>query len=283
MNERIKRLEHLLNNNPGAVDAIIRVSQDNSTLVMSQPILGDAVRVFVNVNGNWVYKYKLSVPGLKPSDMFGEALSVSSTGERIAIGAPGTSVGYTTAGWVNGVVYVFDKIPVGDKWKHTAVVTTDEPQPRSSFGFNVVMTGDGSTMVVGCSNATVNGIPRAGCVYVLTCTDTRTGWQEEAILTSSHPKEDGLFGYDSTITPDGKYIIAVSPRENVHLERPEEAYVFTKIKTEWTHVKKLRPLRVCDLTCRFNSGTASEDGRVELNLFGLVYEFNVNELTTDQS
>jgi WD40 repeat protein len=95
-----------------------------------------------------------TIIGEADSDHFGFSVAISSTGDRVAIGAP-----YSTgAERLSGNVRVFDL--VGDTW--TQVGADIEPSPASQVGYSIALSASGHRVTFGAPSP----ISRVGVAYV---------------------------------------------------------------------------------------------------------------------
>ncbi|HSG65816.1 MAG TPA: hypothetical protein VLD39_12485, partial [Gammaproteobacteria bacterium] len=158
----------------------------------------------------------------------GNSIAISRDGRIMAIGAAHESSGATGVGGdqgdntvlESGAVYVFERS--GGGWEQRAYLKASNTGLIDHFGSSVVMSHDGSTLVVSApfesSGATGVGgdqgddsVPQAGAVYVF----TRSGnsWRQEAYLKASNTGRAGQgddfgdgdqFGYSIALSGDGR-------------------------------------------------------------------------------
>jgi hypothetical protein len=121
-------------------------------------------------------------------DRFGYSMAIS--GSTVVVGAPVATVGTNT---VQGAAYLFTApTSPGGTLTQVAKLTSSDGAANDQFGFSVAV--DGTTVVVGAPDTTVNGNSDQGAVYVFT--QPAGGWagpptaplNESAKLTAS----DGL-------------------------------------------------------------------------------------------
>ncbi|WP_206211967.1 FG-GAP repeat protein [Wenzhouxiangella sp. XN24] len=143
-----------------------------------------AVYVYTRSGTSWSQQayVKASNPGL--NDVFGHSLALSDNGNALVVGATGegsnaTGIGgdqaedNTTSG--SGAVYVFAR--TGTIWAQQAYVKAANTDQGDAFGFDVALSGDGTTLAAGATNedgsATGiggnqddNALPGSGAVYL---------------------------------------------------------------------------------------------------------------------
>jgi autotransporter-associated beta strand protein len=152
------------------------------------------------------------------SDWFGT--SVSTSGNTVVVGAPGTTVGGNGG---QGAAYVFTE--PGSGWadmSQTAELTASDGVSSDWFG-NAVSTS-GNTVVVGAPGTTVGGNGGQGAAYVFT--GPGSGWADmtqTAKLTAS----DGAAGdgFGSAVSTSGNTVVATGGLA---------AYVFGPLTVTWS-------------------------------------------------
>ncbi|MGF1740457.1 FG-GAP repeat protein [Vibrio profundum] len=150
------------------------------------------------------------------SDRFGYAVSLSSDGNTLAVGAyredsDTTGVNNTPINnsmLLSGAVYVFVKS--GSTWVQEAYVKPLNTGAGDEFGYAVSLDSDGNTLAVGApledsSSIVVNGVDNdsslnSGAVYVFTKSGT---WSEEAYIKPTNTGDDDQFGYSVSLDSSG--------------------------------------------------------------------------------
>jgi hypothetical protein len=132
----------------------IALSEAADILVVGQPYGGNSgmVHSYVRSGNTWSFGASLASPGLDWAG-FGSAVALSRDGHTLAVGAPWDEM--TTAhvgaegdeGAFAGSVYVYKREDAG--WSAPLFVKAPNPQAGDSFGSQVALNGDGSTLVVG--------------------------------------------------------------------------------------------------------------------------------------
>lgn len=196
------------------------------------------------------------IKGLEADDgsKFGEHVSLSDDGNRMAVGAPN----YTPAtGEANaGGVFVFVKD--GNTWKQEYLATSPTPDSTDYFGTSVSLNSDGSTMAVGVpdEDSTAKGInviggtdanafDNIGAAYVY----TRDGsdWSREAYIKPAGNPDNGsafdsvqFFGKSVSLSNDGNTLAVGASNNSVDPTFQEgAAYIFSRSGSTWTELSVL--------------------------------------------
>jgi len=228
-----------------------------------------AAYVFVRRGDAWVQQAYVKASNAGQSDLFGMNVALSADGNTMAVSAPWEG---SAATGINGnqnddslsqagAVYVFTR--TGDSWSQQAYVKASNTGRRANqgelvgegdqFGSSLALSGDGNTMAVGAftedSAATgINGdqandsAQSAGAVYVF----SRTGnsWTQQAYVKGSNTEAGDLFGYDVSLSEDGKTLVAAGydedgPGRGVNVDQGNGVggsgaiYVFSREGTGW--------------------------------------------------
>ena len=228
-----------------------------------------AAYVFVRRGDTWVQQAYVKASNAGQSDLFGMNVALSADGNTMAVAAPWER---SAATGINGdqnddslpqagAVYVFTR--AGDSWSQQAYVKASNTGRRANegeligdgdqFGSSLALNGDGTTMAVGAptedSAATgINGDPAndsaqsAGAVYVF----LRTGstWTQQAYIKGSNTEAGDLFGYDVSLSEDGRTLVAAGydedgPGRGVNADQGNGVngsgaiYVFSQEGTGW--------------------------------------------------
>ncbi len=142
-----------------------------------------AVYVFSRVGTTWTQEAYVKASNTDAQDHFGDSVSLSSDGTRLAVGAYGEASNATgingsqidnSSRWA-GAVYVF--LRTGTTWRQEAYIKASNTNASDDFGSSVSLSSDGARLAVGAygeaSNATGidgnqadNSASGAGAVYV---------------------------------------------------------------------------------------------------------------------
>jgi len=196
----------------------------DGTTVQGNPHEG-AAYVFVKPANGWsnmTQTAKLTASGGYVGDDFGESIAIS--GNTLVVGAPYASIG---SNYQQGASYVF--VQPGSGWTdmtQTAKLTSSDGAANDIFGNSVAI--DGTTLVVGASDAAVSGNSNAGKAYVFV--QPGSGWTDmtqTAELTASDVMPDSYLG--SSVTISGNTVVAGAPSDF-----SGAAYVFVEPTGGWT-------------------------------------------------
>jgi hypothetical protein len=160
-------------------------------------------------------------------DVFGYAVALD--GEVAVVGAPFKTVGTTVS---QGAAYIF--VRSGALWSQQAELTAPDGLVEDYFGKSVAI--DGSTVVVGAPDRTVNGHTAQGAAYVYTRSGTL--WSQQAVLTAG----DGV-AYDrfaaALALQSGTAVVGAQGRAENDRYHQGVAYVFTRTGDAWSQRTKL--------------------------------------------
>ena len=241
-------------------------------------LLGDqhdtgAVYVFARDDaGNWTEQGYLHASTLTTKMHFGVSVSLSDDGNLLAVGAPGEG-GVATEGVegggstsVSGAAYIFTR--TDGVWAETAAIASSNLEANDLFGFDLAISGDGTTLAVGAlqesSAATgVNGdqadnsAPYAGAVYVFA--PGESGWVQQAYLKASNAQANAHFGFALTISDDGN-VLAVGAKDDS--EEAGAVHMYARTAGVWAHQAHLTSSNT-QAGDRFGVDLAlSDDGKV---------------------
>ena len=187
-----------------------------------------AVYVFTRSGSAWNQQAYVKASNAEASDAFGVTVTLSADGSTLAVGATGEASGATgingdpldNSAASAGAVYVFTRN--GSAWIQDAYVKASNTGAGDSFGSNIAMSTDGSTLAVGAagedSSATVingdqsdNSAASAGAVYVF----TRSGgtWGQQAYVKASNAEASDAFGVTVTLSADGSTLAVGASNE----------------------------------------------------------------------
>lgn len=140
-------------------------------------------------------------------DYFGWSVALSSDGNTLAVGAQGRDVnGYENAGTVYVMKYS------SSKWSVFQALQASDYAAWDQFGQNVVISSDGSIILVGVMYKSSSTAKNCGCVYVfkLDPTFNNLAYTQVAQLWASDGTDFDYFGHSVSISLVGSvYTIAV--------------------------------------------------------------------------
>lgn len=180
-----------------------------------------AVYVFMrNESGTWSQQAYIKASDVRVIDSFGSSLSLSGSGDTLAVGAFGEDSNATGINGdqinidarASGAVYVFIRDASGS-WAQQAFIKASNTEEFDYFGHSTALSLDGRTLAVGAifedSKATgINGdemdnsVSGAGAVYVFN-QDSNGDWLQQAYIKASNPDPNDYFGYSITLSSDG--------------------------------------------------------------------------------
>jgi len=188
-----------------------------------------AVYIFSRNGSTWSQQAYVKASNTGANDRFGGAVSLSSDGNTLAVGATGEA---SNASGINGnqsdnsvtnpgAVYVFSRS--GSTWSQQAYVKASNTEVRDSFGGAVSLSSDGNTLAVGAvfedsdavginNNQNSNSATWSGAVYVF----SRSGstWSQQAYVKASNTESDDLFGGAVSLSSDGNTLAVGAASED---------------------------------------------------------------------
>ena len=184
-------------------------SCDDQGCVDSEPVI---------VSGtldNAIGYFKASNTG--EGDSFGFAVSLSSDGSTLAVGAPRESSAATglngdqtdDSATHSGAVYLFTRD--SGVWQQQAYVKASNAGHTDNFGSAISLSADGNTLAVGAPGED-SGFTNAGAVY--TFVRTRNVWQEQAFIQASNRGFLDGFGSAVSLSADGNTLGVGTPSED---------------------------------------------------------------------
>jgi hypothetical protein len=194
---------------------------------------GGSAYIFSRSGSTWSQQAKLTASSYAASDYMGYRVSISGDGSIALVSAHGAES-----------AYVYLK-PSGSAWTDAtedAVLTASDGADGDNFGYDVAISSDGTTAVVG---ALDNG---SGSVYVFVTSDGGSTWTQQQQITGTSAGASAVgadFGSGVTVSSDGTYI-AIGARYDG--DNGEDfgygsmyVYVTTNGGTSWTKQQKLVP------------------------------------------
>lgn len=187
-----------------------------------------AAYVFTRTGTSWAQQGYLKASNAGAGDFFGIYLSVSGSGDTLAVGAffersafASNPADDTLAN--AGAAYVFERN--AGTWSQQAYLKAPQPLAQDRFGVAVQLSGDGNTLAVGMDGDSSNHtgvfvVPPAsntlatnsGAVFVF----IRAGgaWQAQAYLKASNTRAPHRFGNNLAMSSDGNTLVVPSYRDN---------------------------------------------------------------------
>ena len=174
-----------------------------------------AVYVFARTGATWAQEAYLKASNAEAGDRFGQAVSLSSDGTRLVVGAPGeasNAVGINgdqadnSAGG-SGAAYMFSR--TGTTWTQTLYVKASNTEFRDGFGSSVAISKNGLHFVVGApfedsSGLGIGGSPgdntayNSGAAYVFNVNTLTSVWSQVRYIKASNTGGGVEFGASGT-------------------------------------------------------------------------------------
>jgi hypothetical protein len=153
-------------------------------------------------------------------------------GRAVAIDGPTALISAFGDNDFQGAAYLFTES--NGIWSEGQKLTASDGRPGDRFGNSVVLAGD--ILVIGASEATVNGASSQGAVYVFR--KSGNTWVESQKLIASDGAETDAFG--TAIALSGRTLVVGAPnaRVNDHFHQGA-AYVFVETNGIWRLAQKL--------------------------------------------
>ncbi|MEH0670405.1 hypothetical protein [Vibrio owensii] len=180
-----------------------------------------AVYLYGNSGSSWQSQAYIKSSNSNLVDSFGFSVSLDADGTTLLIGAPGESSSAQSingdetdnTGSLSGAAYVFEL--QNNQWAQTAYLKSTNSDKLDSFGYDVSLSEDGLTAVVGSpgedSNATsVNGdemdnsSDNSGAAYVFV--HNGTTWAQDSYFKASNSNSEDQFGHSVDVNSDGTVI-----------------------------------------------------------------------------
>lgn len=180
-----------------------------------------AVYLYVNSGTSWQSQAYIKSSNSNLVDSFGFSVSLDSDGTTLLVGVPGESSSAQSingdetdnTGSLSGAAYVFEL--QNNQWTQTAYLKSSNSDKLDSFGYDVALSEDGLTAVVGSpgedSNTTsVNGnemdnsSDNSGAAYVFV--HNGTTWAQDSYLKASNSDSEDQFGHSVDVNSDGTVI-----------------------------------------------------------------------------
>ncbi len=203
----------------------VALSADGNTALVGAPGQ-EAAYVFVRSGTTWSQQAKLNAQGIT-------AVSLSDDGNTALVGASDANVGSNVA---QGAAYIF--VRSGTTWSQQAKLTAADGQAEDWFGYNVALSGDGNTALVGAVFADVGGNADQGAAYVFVRSGTI--WSQQAKLTVADGRAKDYFGRAVALSEDGNTALVGAYGADIGGNANQgTAYVFVRSGATWSQQAKL--------------------------------------------
>lgn len=197
-----------------------------------------AVYAYERKGGSWTEVQRLMgtpTDGTPPnwSDFFGWSISLSASGQYLAIGAPDV---FSPMGGPTGGAYVFERDGSGD-WVETQLLLPPIPVSVSMFGGNVVFSGETLVVGEGSYNRPVEG--GRGAAHVYNLAGGSFTYSQLVQAGDSAPMDDIYFG--NALAADGGRVLVGAPGADYSTAAYPvgAAYVFTNVDGVLSEAQKL--------------------------------------------
>lgn len=238
----------------------VAVSADGGTVAIGAPLdnnlasASEAGSVWIyRRNGDvWSFEASVFAANGEAFDQFGWSVSLSSTGNLLAVGARREDSGGTPADNSvpnAGAVYTF--VRNGTVWTQEAYLKAASPTMDDNFGERLALSGDGSTLAISSfyedsasrvinGNEADNTAMDAGAVFVFT--HSGSTWTRQAYLKTATLDAGDEFGSDVSLSTDGNTLVAGAVLEDAasfdatdnSLSAAGAAFLFTRSGTTWS-------------------------------------------------
>lgn len=233
-----------------------------------------ATYVFSRSGSTWSQQAYLKASNASADEEFGNALSISSDGNTLAVGAhredsAATGVGgdqLDNSAVISGAAYVFSRS--GSSWTQQAYIKASNTAAFDAFGCSLSLSGDGNTLAVGAiyeasgdagvgADQADNSLFQSGAVYMYS--RTATVWSQQAYIKASNVGYEDQFGFAVSLSSTGSMLAVSAFHEDgaaagVNGDQSGDAvelsgavYTFARTGSAWSqsaYVKASNPDRV---------------------------------------
>lgn len=220
--------------------SFLSLSGDGSTLAIGvnahtiNAVRQGAVYIYTRTASVWTLQQKIANPNAPFQAQFGSGVSLSTNGNRLAIGAYNQTVnGSATV----GAAYIYNRD--GNVWTQETTFTPIGIAPLGQFGHGVSLSGDGETVAVVSYMLSNNGIAEAGAAYVYV---RQAGiWSMQARLTQPDTNTGDRFGSWVSLSKTGNVLLVASHRDDDVSDNAGSAHVYMRSEHTWVRSMKLLP------------------------------------------
>ena len=192
-----------------------------------------SVYIFIRSGSIWTESATLAAADPAADDHFGYAVALTSSGDRLVVGAPHAD---PSALGSAGKVYVFSRS--GTVWTQEAMLTASNLEANAVYGSSVDIDSLGDRIAIGAWGAKPSALISAGSVYVYL--RTGTSWAEETILVASNVTAESRFGSSVAISDSGDKITVGASYANVSATVDAgQFYLYERTGTVWTETAVL--------------------------------------------
>ncbi|MEF1202568.1 hypothetical protein QTO12_18585 [Vibrio owensii] len=229
-----------------------------------------AVYIFRYSDYKWTQEAYLKASNAGEGDAFGGAISLSSDGNTLAVGAHGedsNGLGVNSGeqadnyGEDSGAVYIFRYND--SEWTQEAYIKSSHASLGHWFGGDISLSADGNTLAVGASRESSDGVGinsevvwdigarDSGAVYLFRYIDS--SWTQEAYIKASNTGEHDFFGGSVALSSDGNTLavgasgessdgtgVNSGAQENDNALKSGAVYLFRYSDSKWTQEAYLK-------------------------------------------
>jgi len=217
----------------------VSISNDGSRVVVGVPYSdpggtadAGAAYIYSRSGTTWTQEAKIFASDKVASDLFGQSVSISNTGDRVVVGTPASNPGGTVDA---GAAYVFSRS--GTTWTQEAKIFASDKVASDYFGWSVSISSDGTRVVVGALFSSPGGTTNAGAAYVFS--RSGTVWSQEAKIIASDKAASDNLCYVSISNDGSRVVVGASASDPGGLSSAGAAYVFSRSGTVWTQEAKI--------------------------------------------
>jgi hypothetical protein len=185
-----------------------------------------AVYVFRDLGGPaWMQEAYIKPSNTDAGDAFGSDLELSTSGDRLAVGAPLESSGssgingdgFNNGATASGAVYVFERS--GSAWSQHSYLKAMAPDAGDEFGFSIDLNAAGDVLAVGAAkedgiqrgvnvDQTNNASVNTGAAYIFE--EAGGAWAQTAFMKASNADPIDQFGFVVKLSSSGDALVATS-------------------------------------------------------------------------
>ena len=200
----------------------VSLSGDGQWAAVGEPgtAEGGRVSLYRRQPGAWAWQATLRGSNTESEDRFGESLQLDRDGDTLAVGAwaedgAGAVADYGNGQDASGAAYVFRRGAAGG-WTEQSYVTPPERRQGGYFGYPVVLSADGNTLVAGESGVMRPTSTAQGRVHIFE--SQGAGWSHRQQFGSPMPEASGDFGEKVALSADGTTLVIANAWEDGHAQ-----------------------------------------------------------------
>jgi hypothetical protein len=212
----------------------VAMSTNGAYIVVGAPNHGSSGAATIFNEAGSIFSRQSSIYSIQSGNLFGTAVAMAGTGDRVAITAPyANGADLMTAGTTR--IYTRSE----SVWSVEATLEPLIPEAYTWYGWSAAFNQDGTTLFVGVRDGNGTG-DNQGYVYVFVRSGTT--WTFQAKLVPADPTDNVWFGYSVACSADGNTAVFGCPSK-VDSGRWDAGvlYVFTRTGSTWTQRVKLMP------------------------------------------